>query len=101
MPCARDNHQFDCANNLLKHPFNPENCVLDVLHTTLRTSDVIEKILSKTADDYSLCDKLAKMCHDSGSLLFILTHKLLTKKKESHLNGLSMIRVWGFLSGPH
>ena len=70
--CQRSHHQFEPIKNLLKHPFKSTNVLLDTLHITLRTSDVLEKILFKNVDEYSLCEKLLLMCKNAGLKIFAL-----------------------------
>lgn len=52
------NHDFDTNDNLLKILFKRDNCVLDVLHMILRTSEIMEDCLMENATRYAVQKKL-------------------------------------------
>ena len=71
-PCYRSNHEFVIENNLLRTIFSPDNCVIDVLHLILRTSDILEAFLYENAARYAVEIKLEKMARDNCKFFFIL-----------------------------
>ena len=58
LSCYKNEHDFDVDSNLLKDVFEPNNVVLDVLHMTLRTSEILEGFLFDQVGLYSLQKEL-------------------------------------------
>ena len=68
LTCRKDNHQYSPGRNLLQDPFTMDDCVVDVLHIILRTSDVLESILYSKVDEFALCGSLRNQCVEGGMI---------------------------------
>ena|SRR3990167_1841710 len=63
---CRLTHKWEVETNLLKQPFNRENCLLDSLHCVLRTSELMEKELFASLSAEALDHRLQFMANKGG-----------------------------------